>query len=138
MRDVAQRFPTRSWAAAAAAALLLSGCTGQDKRLQQHREKLESLGATTVAICEAWLAASVSGTYTETALQQTYLLVEQERTALAGSPQALLDPRGAELSQAAERLSRLLAATIHDVRAADAASVRRRLAELPIAPPGEP
>jgi hypothetical protein len=138
VRQVAHRFPTRWWAVAAAAAVLLSGCTGQDKRLQQHREKLESLGATTAAVCDAWLAGRVSGTYTQTALDQTYLLVEQERTALASSPQALLDPRGAALSQSAERLSRLLAAVMHDVRAADGASVRRRLAEIPIAPAETP
>jgi hypothetical protein len=69
-----------------------------------------------------------------TALEQTRVLVEQERSAFAKVPEALLDPRGARLSEAAERLSRLLAVTMHDVAARDAPSVRQRLADIPIAP----
>jgi hypothetical protein len=118
----------------AAVVLALAGCGRQDTRLQQHREKFESLGATTAAIGDSWLAGSTSGTFTVTALNQTFLLVEQERAALASTPEALLDPRGAELSQAAESLSRLIAQMQQDVRAADASSVRRRLANIPIKP----
>src|SRR5215218_7452377 len=102
----------------AAAGLTAGACARQDARLQQHQEKLESLGSTTAAIGRAWLDGHTSGTFTRTALEQTFLLVEQERSALAGSPQSLLDPRGAHLSQAAEGLSRLLATTINDVGAA--------------------
>lgn len=115
-------------------ALIAAGCGRQDARLQQHQEKLESLGATTVAIAEAWLAGSTSGTYTRTALEQTLALVEQERTAVASAPETLLDPRGAHLSAAAERLSRLLAVIMHDVASADADAVRRHVAAVPIAP----
>jgi hypothetical protein len=122
-----------TWALIAAVAYS-PGCSRQDKRLQQHQERLESLGSTTATIAEAWLSGSTSGTYTRTAFEQTFMLVEQERTALAKTPDALLDPRGAYLSHASERLSRLLAAMQHDVAAADAASMRRRLAEIPIAP----
>ena len=125
-----------SWTFALTAALAAAGCGNQEQRLQQHREKFESLGASAAAIGEAWLAGSTSGTYTGTALEQMFLLVEQERSALASTPDALLDSRGAELSQAAERLSRLIAAMIHDVRAADAASLRQRLAAIPIKPAG--
>jgi uncharacterized protein YPO0396 len=113
-------------------------CSRQDERLSQHKEKLESLGSSTAAIGEAWLAGSTSGTYTTTALEQTFMLVEQERTALTTTPDALIDPRGAHLSQAAERLSRLIASIIHDVRAAHAASVRQHLTEIPIMPPSQP
>jgi hypothetical protein len=125
-----------SWIIVAVVALGSLGCGRQDERLQQHREKFESLGASTSAIGEAWLAGSTSGTFTSTALEQTFLLVEQERYALASAPEALVDPRGAELSQAAERLSRLIAAMVRDVRAADAESVRQHLAKIPIAPSG--
>jgi hypothetical protein len=118
-----------------AAALSAAACSRQDSQLQQHSEKLASLRATTTAIGEAWLAGDVSGTYAQTALEQTFMLVEKERAALAAGPQALLDPRGAALSQAAERHSRLLASMIHAVRAADAAATRRQLAE--ISAPGE-
>jgi hypothetical protein len=118
-----------------AIALLSSGCSRQDTRLQQHREKFESLGATTAAIADSWLTGSTSGTYALTALEQTFLLVEQQRAALAFSPDALLDPRGAQLSQAAESLSRLIAEMRQDVRAADAAGVRQEEARIPIRPP---
>jgi hypothetical protein len=111
-------------------ALSSAACHRQDQQLQQHTEKLASLRATTVAVGEAWLGGDVSGTYAHTALDQTYMLVEQERTALAAAPQALLDPRGAALSQAAERHSRVLALMIHDVQGADAEATRRHLADL--------
>ena len=113
---------------------LSAGCSREDQRLQQHRKQFESLGATTAAIGEAWLAGSVSGTFTLTALDRTFQLVEQEQTALAASPNALLDPRGAELSQAAEKLLRLLARLTGDVRSADATAVRQHLADIPIKP----
>jgi hypothetical protein len=119
--------------ALAVVGLSAGACARQDARIQQHQEKLESLGSTTAAIGRAWLGGDTSGTFTRIALERTFLLVEQERSALAGSPQALADPRGAHLSQAAERLSRLLAMTINDVVAADAGSVRRRLTEIPLA-----
>src|SRR4051812_25742354 len=86
----------------AAGGLSAGACARQDARIQQHQEKLESLGATTAAIGRAWLGGDTSGTFTRTALEQTFKLVEQERSALAGSPQTLLDPRAAHLSQAAE------------------------------------
>ena len=66
----------------AAVAIAAAGCTSQDTRLQQHREKFESLGSSTAAIGESWLGGSTSGTYTGAALQQTFLLVEKERQAL--------------------------------------------------------
>ena len=113
-------------------ALTTAGCARQDARLQQHKQNFESLGETTAAICEAWLDGDVSGTYTGTALDQTFTLVEQERTALAASPDALLDPRGATLSQSGERLSRLIAILIHEVEGANDAFVRQRLTEIPI------
>src|SRR5215208_8425128 len=118
-------------AALAAAALPTGACARQDARIQQHQEKFESLSSTTAAIGRAWLDGDTSGTFTRTALEQTFKLVEQERSALARTPQALVDPRGARLSQESETLSRLLAMTISDVGAADAESVRRHLKEIP-------
>jgi hypothetical protein len=123
-----------SWVCAALVGLSVSACASRDTQLRQHQEKLESLGSSTITIAEAWLSGSVSGTYAVTALDQTFVLVEQERSALAAEPDALVDPRGAALSDAAERLSRLIAVMRHDVQAADGRSVRQHLAEVPIAP----
>jgi hypothetical protein len=122
-----------------ALALTSGACARQDARLKQHKDKFESLGETTAAICEAWLGGDVSGTYTRTALEQTFMLVEQERTALAASSDTLLDSRGAELSQSSERLSRLIAILAHEVQGANAAAVRQLLTHLPIrASTGQP
>lgn len=112
----------------------LTACS-QDTALQQHREKLESLGATTAAIADAWLEGAASGTYVRASLEQTRQLVEQERTSLAAKAEALADSRGADLSEAAERLSRLLALMIRDIEHRDASALRQRIAQIPIRPP---
>ena len=109
---------------------MATACGRQDQRLQQHDQKLESLAASATAIGRAWLAGSTSATYTITALEQTYVLVEKERAALAKTPDVLVDPRGAELSQTAERLSRVLAAIRDEVRGSDPAAVRQRLHDI--------
>jgi len=121
-----------------AALLLCVGCSRQDARLDDHKKNLESLGATTKVIAEAWLSGDVSGTYARTALEQTFYLVEQERARLASRPEMLQDSRGATLSQDAERLSRLIASMIGDVGIADGAAARQRLASLPIVPQEHP
>ena len=113
-----------------AALTVISACSRQDRRLQKHWEKLESLGASAALIGSAWLSGSTSGTYTLSALEQTFALTEKERSTLASAPEALTDPRGAELSQSAERLSRLLAAMRQDVRTSNASSVRRHLSDI--------
>lgn len=118
----------------AVAVLFLLGCARQDQQLQQHKEKFASLGATTQAIADAWLAGDVSGTYARAALSRTLQLTEQERTALTAKPDALIDPRGADLSQRAQRLSLLIAQLIGDVGSADGPSARARLRAIPIVP----
>jgi hypothetical protein len=123
----------------AVALAFTAACSRQDARLEQHKQNFESLGETTAAICEAWLGGDVSGTYTRTALEQTFMLVEQERTALAASPEALLDARGAALSQSGERLSRLIARLIHEIEGANGTLVRQLLPEIPLrASAGQP
>ena len=119
-----------------AIALACSACTRTDQKLEQQRDDLKSLVASTAAIADAWLAGSTSGTFTATALEQLFLLLGKQRQALAAAPNRLLDQRAAELSQAAEALARLLAALIHDVRAADGRAVREHLSKLRTIGPG--
>src|SRR4030095_14539 len=101
------------------ALIFLVGCSRQDTRLERHKKNLESLGATTKVIADAWLSGDVSGTYARTALDRTFYLVEQERAKLASRPEMLQDARGTALSEDAEQLSRLIAAIIGDVGSAD-------------------
>ena len=110
----------------------LAACTSQSAQLQQHREKFESLGSSTAAIAEAWLNGSTNETYTSTALQQTFLLVEKERQALAAEPAALADTQGAELSQASEQLERVIADLLDGVRKDNRDTVGQRLHTIPI------
>jgi len=120
-----------------ALAVVSTGCS-EETEIQRHREKLESLGATTEALGLAWLAGKTSATYTGTALTQTLQLVESERSGLGRSAAALADPAGAELSQSAEKLSRLLGALIQAVQRADHTSVHRHVSEIPILPREQP
>jgi hypothetical protein len=117
-------------------ALTACACSLHDQQLRQHQQAFESLGATTQALGVGWLSGHLSGTFTQTALEQTFRLVEQERTALGASPEMLIDARGARLSDTAEGMSRVIAAMLRDVRAADAARARADLAAIPIQPAG--
>ena len=122
----------------AAVALSATGCSRQDARLEQHRKTFESLGATTAAIIDVWLAGEISGTYARASLEKTFQLTEQERAVLTKTPEVLQDARGAALSQQAERLSRVVAGLLLDVAAADGVSARRRVNDIPIRPTGSP
>jgi hypothetical protein len=112
-----------------------ASCTSQTDRLQQSREHLRSLSASTAAIGKAWLESTTSNAYASTALRQMFLLVEKERSTLAGVPDDLIDPRGAELSWTADGLSRLLAAMMQDVRSGNVSSMREHLTRIPTVPP---
>jgi hypothetical protein len=109
--------------------LLAGACSSQDARLEQHRQKFQSLVATADVIGKAWADRRLTDRYARTALNETFQLLEQERAALA-KPSSLADPRGARMSVVSERLSRLLSATMRDVSAADAPSMRAHLAEI--------
>jgi hypothetical protein len=109
-----------------------AACNREDRQIRQHQEALQSLGSTVRAIAGAWLDGRVSGTYAQTALERTFLLVEQERTSLASRPEMLIDERGARLSDTADHLERLIAGIQHAMRGANAVAVREGLADIPI------
>jgi hypothetical protein len=90
-----------------------------------------------MSIGDAWLAGSVSSRYARTALDRTLELVEQERTALGQRPDALVDSRGARMSESAERLSRTIARLAADVDRADQPSARAALASMPFVAPDQ-
>jgi hypothetical protein len=113
---------------------LVAGCASTRDTITQQQEKLESLGATAQMIGEYWLAGQLSATYAETALEQTQAQVEQQRSVLAAQPAVLEDPHGADLSERADRLSRLVVQLRHDVAASDPGSLRRHLDHIPIVP----
>jgi hypothetical protein len=124
----------RSGATVLLAAAVGAGCARSDNIIKHQQQKLESLGATAQMVGEAWLGGSVSTTYAQTALEQTQTQVEQQRTILASKPATLQDPRGSDLSQRGERLSRLVAQLIGDVAASNTDTLRRHLSQIPIIP----
>lgn len=113
------------------AALCAAACTRHDTQLRDHSDQFESLSTTTRTIVQYWLDGKVSGTYALTALDQTYVLVEQERTSLAATPSMVIDPRGAAMADAATELARHIAEMIAAVRRADGGAARQQLADLP-------
>lgn len=117
--------------AAIFALLCASSCSRKDQQLVDHSEAFQSLSATATAVVDDWLNGSISGTYTLTALDQTYLLVEQERASMSSSASTVIDPRGAALADSASELAHHIALMMAAVRSADAASARRQLDDLP-------
>jgi hypothetical protein len=122
--------------AIASAAIASAGCGGEDARVEQHTRALTSVSSTLESLADAWLGGQVSGAYMQTSLDRTFQLLEDERRALAASPQALIDPRAAQLSQRAERLSRVLAAMVKAVEDSDRDAVRHEVEAVRATGPG--
>ena len=104
----------------------IAGCSRRDRELTQHSRTVASLAASTTAIGEGWLAGSLSGTFTQTALARTFELL---RRMLATSPRQRIDPRAEKIAETGEELSRILVRLAEAVGTADAAAVRAQLAE---------
>jgi hypothetical protein len=122
-------------AALIAALICAPSCARHDRQLQDHQDAFQSLSATTTAIVDGWLTGAVSGTYTLTALDRTYLLAEQERSSLAATAALAADARGAAMLDSATALSRHIALIITAVRSADGDAARGHIADLPFKTP---
>jgi hypothetical protein len=127
---VAQPFVRRVGRYAVALAVT-AACSAKSSEIQQHAEKMNSLRATTIAVTNAWLAGSVSGTYTRATFERTFQLVDQERAAAAATPEDLALPAANAVVREGEQLARNLAALSDAVGREDGSSTRRLLDELP-------
>jgi hypothetical protein len=132
-----ERFGTRM-RLCAIAAILTTACASRDADVQKHAEKMESLRATIVGVADAWLNGYVSGAFTRTALEQTFELVDQERAAVAATPEELSRPGANAVARHGEQLARVIAALSDAVRRRDASRARRHLADLPRPASGQP
>jgi hypothetical protein len=113
--------------------MVLAACGSTRTTIEQQREKLESLGASTRLLADNWLAGRLPERYTGTAFEALYDQVEQQRSTLAAARDTLADPDGAALSAQAEQLSRTIAAMRQDLRRHDDEALRRRTAAIPLA-----
>jgi hypothetical protein len=134
---VTQRFRWRLVVFGIGAAIA-AGCASPDAEIQKHAEKIESLRASAAAAAEAWLSGDASGTYTRTTLEQTFQLVDQQRAAVAGTPEDLRRLTADAVAAQSEELLRRIAALSDAVRDRDAARVRRQLADLSRQESGSP
>jgi cytochrome c oxidase assembly factor CtaG len=130
LRESGRRARFTSFVWLVVVALAAAGCRSQEQILADQEKALSSAYATTSAIGKAWLSGQVSTTYARTAIDQMRVLVAQQRTALAESPKLLIAPRGSELSQQEERLSRLLALLAQAIADGDQSGTRAHLAAI--------
>ena len=103
------------------------GC-GSTQQLTQQQKALVSLDSTVIAVSNAWLEGKVSTTYARTALGTTAALLEKERAKIGSSPDALVDPRVASLSESQNRLARQIALLRKALADSDAALIRHEIA----------
>lgn len=110
--------------------LSLPGCRGTEELVNQQQKALVSLRSTVIAVGNAWLERNVSTTYARTALEATATLLEKERRKVAASPDALVDPRVASVSESQNQLARQMAALRKALADSDAAAVRQQIAAV--------
>jgi hypothetical protein len=86
-----------------------SACRSQDQIFKQQREGVRSIESTAGALADAWLSNVISATFAQVALDSVQQLLEKQRAELGADAKLLADPRGAQLSDTSEHLSRTLA-----------------------------
>jgi hypothetical protein len=122
---------TRFWSAVVLVVALAAGCRSQQQILDDQREGLTSLRATTTAVCRAWLDGQVSQTYAHTTLDALQELLEKQREELLQSSDELLtDPAARSLAQAQGRLAQTLALLARAIEAGDREALRAHLTAI--------
>ena len=106
------------------------GCETTQELVNQQQKALVSLNSTVVAVGHAWLEGKVSTRYARTALGATAALLEKERAKIGASPDALLDPRIASLSESQNQLARQIAVLRKALADSDVAVIRQQIAAV--------
>ena len=111
-------------------ALSMLGCGSTQELVNQQQKAFASLNSTVIAIGNAWLDGNVSTTYARTALEATGALLEKERAKIGASPDVLVDPRIASLSESQNQLARQIAVLRKALADSDAVTVRQQISAV--------
>jgi len=98
--------------------------------VSQQQKALASLNSTVIAVGNAWLDGNVSTRYARTALEATAALLEKERAKIGASPDTLVDPQVASLSESQNKLARQIAALRKALADSDAETIRQQIAAI--------
>jgi len=105
--------------------VLVAGCGSTETVFTEQQKALTSLTSTVTTVCTAWLDGKVSTTYARTALSASATLLETTRAKIAGSPDALSDPRIASLGRAEQQLAERIALLRKAILDSDVNTVRQ-------------
>jgi hypothetical protein len=108
----------------------MAGCGSTQELVNQQQKALVSLNSTVVAIGTAWLEGDVSTRYARTALEATATLLEKQRARIGASPDVLVDPRLASVSESHNKLARHIAVLRKALTDSDATAVRQQIAAV--------
>lgn len=98
--------------------------------MTQQQKALVSLNSTVIAVGNAWLEGNVSTRYARTALESTAGLLETERAKIGASPDTLVDPRLASLTESQNALARRIAVLRKALADSDAVTIRQQIAAI--------
>jgi len=108
----------------------VAGCESTQELVNQQQKTLVSLNSTVIAVSNAWLEGNVSTKYARTALESTAGLLEKERAKIGASPDTLVDPRLASLTESQNALARQIAVLRKALADSDAATIRQQIAAI--------
>ena len=111
-------------------ALCTTACGSTQELVSQQQKALVSLNSTVIAVGNAWLDGNVSTRYARTALEATAALLEKERAKIGASPDTLVDPRLASLSESQNKLARQIAVLRKALADSDSETIRQQIAAI--------